>query len=126
MILTLIRDTGAEIETHAYCMIAKDGEEVDFHEDCICEGQVEVWLTRLMTNMRETIRYNKKIIYIFGVLKNYFFRHCMTKAVKAYEVKARDQWLFDYPAQVSLCGTQIWWTSEVTNLFHYFTKKSNT
>ena len=56
MILTLIRDTGAEIETHAYCMIAKDGEEVDFHEDCICEGQVEVWLTRLMTNMRETIR----------------------------------------------------------------------
>merc|ERR1719412_667145 len=25
-----LRDTGAEIETHAYCMIAKDGEEVDF------------------------------------------------------------------------------------------------
>ena len=40
----------------------------------------------------------------------------MTDAVKAYEVKARDQWLFDYPAQVSLCGTQIWWTSEVRNL----------
>ena len=37
----------------------------------------------------------------------------MTDAVKAYEEKARDQWLFDYPAQVSLCGTQIWWTSEV-------------
>lgn len=39
----------------------------------------------------------------------------MTDAVKAYEEKARDQWLFDYPAQVSLCGTQIWWTSEVRN-----------
>ena len=50
-------------------MIAKDGEEVDFHEDCICEGQVEVWLTRLMTNMRETIRYNKKLFKFFGVLK---------------------------------------------------------
>ena len=37
----------------------------------------------------------------------------MTKAVAAYEHKARDQWLFDYPAQVSLCGTQIWWTNEV-------------
>ena len=37
----------------------------------------------------------------------------MTDAVKAYEEKPRDQWLFDYPAQVSLCGTQIWWTSEV-------------
>ena len=43
-------------------------------------------------------------------------RHYMTDAVKAYEVKARDQWLFDYPAQVSLCGTQIWWTSEVRKL----------
>ena len=41
----------------------------------------------------------------------------MTDAVKAYEEKPRDQWLFDYPAQVSLCGTQIWWTSEVIALF---------
>ena len=39
----------------------------------------------------------------------------MTKAVDAYEHKARDQWLFDYPAQVSLCGTQIWWTNEVSS-----------
>ena len=37
----------------------------------------------------------------------------MTDAVAAYEEKARDLWLFDYPAQVSLCGTQIWWTTEV-------------
>ena len=35
-------------------------------------------------------------------------RHYMTHAVAAYEDKPRDQWLFDYPAQVSLCGTQIW------------------
>ena len=40
----------------------------------------------------------------------------MTDAVRAYEEKPRDQWLFDYPAQVSLCGTQIWWTSEVAIL----------
>ena len=40
----------------------------------------------------------------------------MTAAVRAYEEKPRDQWLFDYPAQVSLCGTQIWWTSEVAIL----------
>lgn len=39
----------------------------------------------------------------------------MGEAVSAYEEKPRDQWLFDYPAQVSLCGTQIWWTTE-TNL----------
>lgn len=40
-------------------------------------------------------------------------RHYMTDAVATYEEKPRDQWLFDFPAQVSLCGTQIWWTSEV-------------
>jgi len=31
----------------------------------------------------------------------------MTDAVSMYEKKARDIWLFDYPAQVSLCGTQV-------------------
>lgn len=41
----------------------------------------------------------------------------MTHAVATYEEKPRDHWLFDYPAQVSLCGTQIWWTAEVTEFF---------
>jgi dynein heavy chain len=82
-------------ENHAYAMIAKDGELVAFDKDCICEGQVEVWLNRLMSTMRSSIRYY------------------MTDAVAQYEEKARDQWLFDYPSQVSLCGTQIWWNSEV-------------
>lgn len=41
----------------------------------------------------------------------------MSEAVVAYEEKPRDQWLFDYPAQVSLCGTQIWWTTEVNMAF---------
>ena len=33
-----------------------------------------------------------------------------------YEQTPREKWLFLYPAQVALAGTQIWWTSEVTNL----------
>lgn len=41
----------------------------------------------------------------------------MGDAVVAYEEKPREQWLFDYPAQVSLCGTQIWWTTEVNIAF---------
>lgn len=44
-------------------------------------------------------------------------RNYMAEAVVAYEEKPRDQWLFDYPAQVSLCGTQIWWTTEVNMAF---------
>lgn len=44
-------------------------------------------------------------------------RHEMTEAVTSYEEKPRDQWLFDFPAQVALCGTQIWWTTEVNIAF---------
>lgn len=40
-------------------------------------------------------------------------KHSLGEAIVTYEEKPRDQWLFDYPAQVSLCGTQIWWTTEV-------------
>jgi len=38
----------------------------------------------------------------------------MSEAVVTYEEKPRDQWLFDYPAQVALTCTQIWWSTEVS------------
>lgn len=41
----------------------------------------------------------------------------MSEAVSTYEEKPRDQWLFDFPAQVALCGTQMWWTTEVNISF---------
>lgn len=31
-------------------------------------------------------------------------RKSMAESIISYEEKAREQWLFDYPAQVSLCG----------------------
>jgi dynein heavy chain len=34
-------------------------------------------------------------------------RRYLGEAVIGYEEKPRDQWLFDYPAQVSLCGSQV-------------------
>ena len=61
--------------------------------------QVEVWLMRLLERHCATVRYQ------------------MTEAVSSYEEKPRDQWLFDFPAQVALCGTQIWWTTEVNIAF---------
>lgn len=45
--------------------------------------KVEVWLNRLLDTMRSTVR------------------HEMTEAVLAYEERPREQWLFDYPAQVN-------------------------
>ena len=41
---------------NAFAMVAKDGEYVEFDKDCVCEGQVEVWLNRLMATMRSSIR----------------------------------------------------------------------
>lgn len=44
-------------------------------------------------------------------------RHYIAEGTASYEEKPREQWLFDYPAQASLCGTQIWWTTEVNMAF---------
>uniref|UniRef100_A0A452UEK9 Dynein axonemal heavy chain 17 n=1 Tax=Ursus maritimus TaxID=29073 RepID=A0A452UEK9_URSMA len=41
-------------------------------------------------------------------------RHEIPEAVVTYEEKPREQWIFDYPAQVrALTVTQVWWTTEV-------------
>ena len=32
-------------------------------------------------------------------------------------ILASDKWIFHYPAQVSLAGTQIWWTTDVNDAF---------
>ncbi|XP_061318003.1 dynein axonemal heavy chain 9-like [Pezoporus flaviventris] len=76
-------------------MYSREEEYVSFSEPCDCSGQVEVWLNHVLESMRATVRDE------------------MTEAVVAYEEKPREQWLFDYPAQVALTCTQIWWTAEV-------------
>ncbi|XP_049715501.1 dynein axonemal heavy chain 9 isoform X2 [Elephas maximus indicus] len=76
-------------------MYSKEEEYVPFSEPCDCSGQVETWLNHVLTHMKATVR------------------HEMTEGVTAYEEKPREQWLFDYPAQVALTCTQIWWTTEV-------------
>ena len=39
------------------------------------------------------------------------------EAMVTYEEKPREQWLFEYPAQVALAGTRIWWMTEVIIAF---------
>ncbi|NXO76324.1 DYH9 protein, partial [Sitta europaea] len=80
-------------------MYSREEEYVQFSEPCDCSGQVEVWLSCLLATVRATVRAG------------------MGVAVAAYEDKPRDQWLFDHPAQVALCCTQIWWTAEVGMAF---------
>lgn len=73
-------------EFSALGMYAKDGEYVTFDMTSECVGPVEVWLNKVQIRMRSSLRKS------------------MAESVISYEEKAREQWLFDYPAQVSLCG----------------------
>ncbi|XP_078083834.1 dynein axonemal heavy chain 11 [Mustelus asterias] len=76
-------------------MYSREGEYVQLSSSCYCEGQAECWLRNLEETMRTTVQQE------------------IMEAVAAYEEKSRDQWLFDYPAQVALTGTHIWWTTDV-------------
>ncbi len=51
-----LKEKNGEATNSACAMVAKDGEVVEFNQDCLCEGQVEVWLNRLMDTMRSTVR----------------------------------------------------------------------
>ncbi|XP_078510049.1 dynein axonemal heavy chain 17 isoform X2 [Lissotriton helveticus] len=89
------KDQNQKPEKVALGMYSKEKEYVTFDADCDCSGQVESWLNRLLERMCSTLRHN------------------ISEAVITYEEKPREQWIFDYPAQVALTGTQIWWSTEV-------------
>ncbi|XP_059684255.1 dynein axonemal heavy chain 17 [Gavia stellata] len=80
-------------------MFSRDEEYVPLDADCDLSGQVEVWLNRVLASMRSTLR------------------RLIPEAMVTYEEKPREQWVFDYPAQVALTCTQIWWTTEVSIAF---------
>ncbi|VDM26097.1 unnamed protein product, partial [Hydatigera taeniaeformis] len=103
----------------ATSMKAKDGEEVRLAKECSLEGKVEVWLNRLLEEMQATLLHN------------------LHQCVFNFEEKPREQWIFDYPAQISLAGCQIGWVAEVNlnftqleegyeNAMKFFNKKQIT
>ncbi|XP_060103688.1 dynein axonemal heavy chain 11 [Heteronotia binoei] len=89
------QDNNEKSSTTALGMYSKEKEYVPFNAELQCVGQVETWLKRLEETMCETLR------------------HHITEAVSLYEEKPREQWIFDYAAQVALTGSQIWWTTDV-------------
>ena len=80
-------------------MQSKDGEWVEFETPCLLNGQVEMWLSRLLKKQCETI---------FYWLKN---------AVTTYTSRSREQWAMNNPAQIAMTASQIWWTTEVNSTF---------
>ncbi|KAJ3096963.1 hypothetical protein HDU97_005410 [Phlyctochytrium planicorne] len=91
-------DKGEPTKT-AIGMFSQQDEYVAFIDKCECTGPVEVWLNRLVDSMRKTLR------------------SLLGEGVSTYEEKPREQWIFDHPAQITLAGTQIWWTTEVNAAF---------
>uniref|UniRef100_A0A8D1IYR5 Dynein axonemal heavy chain 11 n=1 Tax=Sus scrofa TaxID=9823 RepID=A0A8D1IYR5_PIG len=81
--------------SRAVGMYSKEKEYVPFSATCECTGHVETWLLQLEQIMKETVR------------------HSITEAIAAYEDKPREVWIFDFPAQVALTSSQIWWTTDV-------------
>ena len=43
-------------------------------------------------------------------------RAVMLKAVDAYPITPRDQWVLNWPGQVVLASSIVHWTTEVTNV----------
>ncbi|KAL1791277.1 dynein heavy chain 11, axonemal [Sigmodon hispidus] len=97
-----------EVLTHkAIGMFSKEKEYVLFQAGCECIGhvrfdfevfyekEVESWLLHLEQTMKETVR------------------QAIAEAIAAYEEKSREVWILDFPAQVALTGSQIWWTTDV-------------
>uniref|UniRef100_A0A2K6TF76 Dynein axonemal heavy chain 11 n=1 Tax=Saimiri boliviensis boliviensis TaxID=39432 RepID=A0A2K6TF76_SAIBB len=85
-----------DVSAHrAVGMYSKEKEYVPFQDECECVGHVETWLLQLEETMQETVRLS------------------ITEALVAYEEKHRELWIFDFPAQVALTSSQIWWTTDV-------------
>jgi dynein heavy chain len=79
-------------------MIAKDGETVPLVGPFEIVGAVESWLNKLVAMMQDTLRdWQEKAL----------------DTAANWEVdKPREQWLFDYCAQLTLLASQIFWTEE--------------
>lgn len=61
--------------------------------------KVEAWLTCLEESMKACVRGH------------------LSEAVSVYEDRPREQWVLDFPAQVALTGSQIWWSNDMELVF---------
>ncbi|XP_032823200.2 dynein axonemal heavy chain 3 [Petromyzon marinus] len=80
-------------------MISSERETVPFNKKIYpakAKGMVEKWLLQVETIMLSSIR---------SVIK---------EAVNAYNQVPRRKWVLDWPGQVVICSSTIYWTSEVS------------
>lgn len=96
------RDGGPTPEPHkdlALAMIAKDGEIVEFPASYLIRGPVEMWLHKLVLVMQDALKLQLE---------------AAIESAANWDVdNPREQWLFNYAAQVVVLAAQVYWTEEV-------------
>ena len=91
-------DGTPEIANVAVAMIAKDGERVNFSAMFQIVGAVENWLGELLDCIKETL---KQVL------------DASLDSAANWELdRPRDKWISDYPAQLALLASQVYWTEE--------------
>ncbi|VVC43185.1 Dynein heavy chain, domain-2,Dynein heavy chain domain,Dynein heavy chain, domain-1,Dynein heavy chain, P- [Cinara cedri] len=79
-------------------MYSKDGEYVDWIQPIICDCPAEVWLSSVETAMRESLKELLKQVKV-SLMKN---------------LKTREKWIREWPGQLCITASQIYWTSDCT------------
>lgn len=82
-------------------MFSGEGEKVEFAEDCICDGPVEVWLQNVVDSMKLALTVE--------------FR----KAIPAYEDAgtSRTEWIYKFSAQNTIVVSRTFFTQEINDAF---------
>ena len=83
----------------AKSMTSKDKEVVSFGVNFVIKGAVEMWLNDLVNFMRFTLK--KILVDSISEASGWDLDHC------------REEWVFNFPAQVALLTSQVGWTEEV-------------
>ena len=86
------------IPTNALGMVSKDGERVKFAGTFKISGAVEDWLGSLLEMMKTTLK---------GILDA-----SLDSAANWELDRPRERWVRDYPGQIALLASQIYWTEE--------------
>ncbi|PNW78281.1 hypothetical protein CHLRE_09g403800v5 [Chlamydomonas reinhardtii] len=90
------RGDPTKIATH---MHSKEGEVVEFVEDCSCDGPVEVWLQNVVDSMKLALQVE--------------FR----KAIPTYDELPRTKWIYVYSAQNTVVVSRTFFTQEINEAF---------
>lgn len=90
------------VKSQVVAMNSGEGEVMNFRNLVNTDNRVELWMNEVLNEMRATNRYiSKKAIFDFG--KN--------------RETSRTDWILMFQGMVCLAASQVWWTSEVEEVF---------